>query len=66
MKPFLLILGDWQLRTYLPRGFFGLIVMSYLGRETDRSRRLLMCCISELLTRIEFNRVPPILRFRHR
>ena len=32
------------------RRFFGLIVMSYLGRDADRSRRLLMCCISELLT----------------
>ena len=43
-------LGERQVRIYLPRGFFGRIIMSYLGSVSERSSRALMSCISALVT----------------
>ena len=43
-------LGVRQVRIYLPRGLRGRIVMSYLLRVCDRSRRASICFISAFVT----------------
>ena len=43
-------LGDRQNMFYLPRGFLGLIVMSYFGKVADRSNRAFTAFISPLET----------------
>jgi CRISPR/Cas system-associated endonuclease Cas1 len=44
-------LGEGQEKDYLPLGRLGLMVMSYLGRVSDRSKRALMVAISFVGTR---------------
>jgi len=46
--------GDRRELFYLPRGFFGLIVMSYSGKIFERSSRALYSFISFFGTRTLF------------
>lgn len=44
------LLGDRRILIYLPRGFLGLMVMSYLLSVSERSSRLFSSFISALAT----------------
>jgi len=44
------VLGDRQMRIYLPRGLVGRMVRSYLGNVSDRWSRVLIRFISAFVT----------------